>query len=181
MKTATKSVVVIEVWKWTKTSVLRATLSVSALRRKSRFFDRENLYSIIRRSDISLGNISKKKGKNILKLDFCKDTPIEPRKRVVRLVRPNFGTPGFGATFYAKKCYFWPFSPTSSVPNFIKTHSHLKNGNIYHSKKFWEIWCRESVKKWPKIAFFGPKTAIFGHFCMVGSIKLLGVVNIDSF
>ena len=133
------------------------------------------------RSDISLGNISKKKGKNIPKLDFCKDTPIEPRKRVVRLVRPNFGTPGFGATFYAKKCYFWPFSPTSSVPNFIKTHSHFKNGNIYHSKKFWEIWCRESVKKWPKIAFFGPKTAIFGRFCMVGSIKLLGVVNIDSF
>ena len=80
-----------------------------------------------------------KKAKNIPKLDFCKDTPIEPQKRVVRLIRPNFGTPGFGATFYAKKCYFWPFSPTSSVPNFIKTHSHFKNGNIYHSKKFWEI------------------------------------------
>ena len=88
---------------------------------------------------------------------------------------------GFGATFYAKKCYFWPFSPTSSVPNFIKTHSYFKNGNIYRPKKFWEIWCRESVKKWPKIAFFGPKTAIFCHFCMLGSIKLLEVVNIDIF
>ena len=122
-----------------------------------------------------------KKAKNILKLDFCKDTPIEPQKRVVRLVWPNFGTPGFGATFYAKKCCFWLFSPTSSVPNFIKTHSYFKNGNIYRPKKFWEIWCRESVKKWPKIAFFGPKTAIFCHFCMLGSIKLLEVVNIDIF
>ena len=32
-----------------------------------------------------------------------------------------FGTPGFGATFYAKKHYFWPFSPTFFGPYFIKT------------------------------------------------------------
>ena len=66
---------------------------------------------------ISLLEISEIK-KNIPKLDFCKDTPIEPRKRVVRLVGPNFGTPGFGATFYAKKCYFWPFFATISAPIF---------------------------------------------------------------
>ena len=104
-----------------------------------------------------------KKAKNIPKLDFCKDTPIEPQKRVVRLVGPNFGTPGFGATFYAKKCYFWPFSPTFSVPNFKKTQQLFKNGNINPSQKFLENWCRKRCKKWLKIAFFGPKMAIFGH------------------
>ena len=137
------------------------------------------------RSDISLGNISilrvQKRQKIYRSWIFARPPLIKLKKKIVRLIWPNFGTPGFGATFYAKKCCFWLFSPTSSVPNFIKTHSYFKNGNIYRPKKFWEIWCRESVKKWPKIAFFGPKTAIFCHFCMLGSIKLLEVVNIDIF
>ena len=37
--------------------------------------------------------------KNILLFDFCKDTPIEPRYKLVRFVWPNFGMLGFGATF----------------------------------------------------------------------------------
>ena len=40
---------------------------------------------------------------------------------------------------------------------------------------------RRRCTKWPKIGFFGPKMAISGHFCVLGSIKLLGVVNIDIF
>jgi hypothetical protein len=39
----------------------------------------------------------------------------------------------FGATFYAKKCYFWPFLPPFSGPNFTKTHQSLKTINIHHS------------------------------------------------
>ena len=88
---------------------------------------------------------------------------------------------GFGATFYAKKCYFWPFSPTFSVPNFMKTQKLFKNGNINPFQKFWENWCRKSCKKWPKRAFLGPKTAIFGHFVMLASINWLRVVKNDIF
>ena len=74
-----------------------------------------------------------KKAKNIPKLDFCKDTPIEPQKRVVRVFGPNFEPPRFGTTFYAKNCYFWPFSPTFSAPNFIRTDHLHQNANFYHS------------------------------------------------
>jgi len=71
--------------------------------------------------------------KNISKLDFCKDTPMEPRKKLVRFVRLNFGTLGFGATFYAKKCYFCPFLTTFSGPNFTKNHQSFKNIIFHHS------------------------------------------------
>ena len=89
---------------------------------------------------------------NLLLLDFCKVTPIEPRKRVVRVVGPNFELPGFGATFNARKCYLWPFSPTFSAPNFIKTHYLLQNVNFYHSQKFWENWRCPTYKQ---MAIFG--------------------------
>ena len=104
--------------------------------------------------------ISQIKKKNIPKLDFCKGTPIEPRKRVVRVVGPNFGTPGFGATFCAKKCYFWPIKSTFSCPNFKKTHVSFKNIIIHHSQKIGAA----NTQKWPEITVFGPKMLFFAIF-----------------
>ena len=38
-------------------------------------------------------------------------------------------------------------------------------------ESFWEILIRESGLKWPKIAFFDPKMAKFGHFHPVSLIR----------
>ena len=97
--------------------------------------------------------------KNISKLDFCKDTPMEPRKKLVRFVRLNFGTLGFGATFYAKKCYFCPFLTTFSGPNFTKTHQSLKTINIHHSQQFDAAYHTKMAKNscfWAKKCYFWP-------------------------
>ena len=62
---------------------------------------------------------------NLLLLDFCKVTPIEPRKRVVRVVGPNFELPGFGATF-ANNAIFGHFHPLSLLQISEKLASHSK-------------------------------------------------------
>ena len=49
------------------------------------------------------------------------------------------------------------------------------------SRNFGKIGAEKVAKKWPKRAFLGPKTAIFGHFVMLTSINWLRVVKNDIF
>ena len=116
------------------------------------------LFLLVFHNWISLLEISQFQG--ILQLDFCYDTTIEPPKKCSKGHWAKFQTAWFGTIFCSKKCYFWPFLPNFSAPNFKKMHL-LTNGNVQHSKKFWENWCRKSCKKWPKQHFLAPKQLFF--------------------
>ena len=67
--------------------------------------------------------------KNILLFDFGKDTPIEPRYKLVRFVWPNFGMLGF--LFFAENLSIIHGAMTpAQVLHFV---SHFSISYVFHS------------------------------------------------
>ena len=120
--------------------------------------------------------ISKKKGKKIYRILIFSRTPLLNAERVVWVVGPNFEPPGFGATFYAKKMLFLAIFTHFLCAKFNKNSLVIQKWQYLPPLKILEKLVQQKLQKMAKNS---PKTVIFGYFCMLGSIKLLEVVNID--
>ena len=95
-------------------------------------------------------------------------TPLlNPQKRVVRVIGPNFKPPGLEQFFVPKNAIFGHFYPISQRQILKKcTYSQMA---MFSTPRNLGKLVQKSGKKWPKIAFSGPKTAIFGHFCALAA------------
>ena len=75
-------------------------------------------------------------------MDFCKNTPIEPQKRVVRVVRPNFNRLDLAQLYMPKNAIFGHFNPLPLIRISQKTLQSFKN--INDNQCFYEIWRSKS-------------------------------------